>query len=146
MKLPLKSDSSLLWLSALDGRAEILVLQEQGGVVGAQMSPFEVEAAVDENGLAGDVARQIRQEEKDGAGLLIGPRAPPHRNGAAVALRILVDVGAGSRGDGGPGRDRVHADVVERELDRQGAGHLYDRRLRRTVRQVERRRVHTADR
>ena len=36
------------------------------------MGPFEIEAAVNQNGLAGDVARQVRQEEKYGASLLIG--------------------------------------------------------------------------
>ena len=63
-----------------DRCAEGFVLEEQRGVVGAEMSPFEVEAAVDQQGLAGDVARQVGQQEQDRAGLLLRRAAPSHRD------------------------------------------------------------------
>ena len=64
-----------------DGFSEGLVLQEQGCVVGAEVAPLEVQTAVDEQRLAGDVAGQVGQQEQDRAGLLLGTaRAGPSRS------------------------------------------------------------------
>src|ERR1700758_1480906 len=75
-------------------RAKGFVFEKQRGVVGTQMAPFEVEPTVDQQRLAGDVARQVGEQEKDGAGLFPGPPAPTHRDRLPIPVLVLVDVGA----------------------------------------------------
>src|SRR5689334_25063625 len=83
-----------LLLEPADGAAEVLVLEEQRGVVGTEVTPPQVQPTVDEQGLSGDVARQVRQQKQDGARLLLGSPTPTHRDGLAIAIGILVGVGA----------------------------------------------------
>src|SRR5689334_22914670 len=105
--------------SAQDRRAEVLVLQEDGGVVTSEVSPLQVESAVDQDCLTRDVTRQIRQQEDDGAGLLIRMSAAPHGDGTAVPLRIILDISPCAWSHSGSGGDCVDTDFVERELNTQ---------------------------
>src|SRR5882757_6853785 len=77
-----------------DAAAEGFVFQKQRGVVGAEVSPLEVQSAIDEQGLARDVTRQVGEQEQDDAGLLLWSATPTHRNGCAVAVGIGVGIGA----------------------------------------------------
>src|SRR5713101_5912894 len=92
----------------------------------------EDDAAVDVEGLAGDVARARRRQEDGERGDVLGIVGTAERDGGiAPALHVLHGeafiAGAGGdvvlreRGDGGAGADRVHVDVVARELLRGGA-------------------------
>src|SRR5262249_58142622 len=67
-------------LDPADGVAEGFVLEEQGGVVGAEMAPLEVEPAVNQQRLTGDVARQVGQHKQAAAGLFLGRAAAAHRH------------------------------------------------------------------
>src|SRR6516165_2873334 len=97
-RVPRPQRDSYLWLGRSshppDSRAEGFVFEKQRGVIGAEMAPFEVEPTVDEQRLAGDVAGQLREQEKDGAGLFLGPPAPAHRDRLPIPIRVLIDVGA----------------------------------------------------
>src|SRR5882757_9291424 len=108
--------------STFDGRAKSFVLEKQRGVVGAQVSPLEIQAAIHEHRLARYVARQVRQEEQDGTCLLIRVGTPSHGNGLAIALHIFIDVGACAGCDGCPGGDSIDANVIQRQLDSQCTG------------------------
>ena len=140
------SMSVITFLLTTDLFAEGFVLEEQRRVVGAQVAPLQVQPAVDEQRLAGDVARQVRQQEQDRAGLFLGRAAPSHRDGVPVPFGVGVDVGRRGGRLGDARRDRVDADAVERQFERHRAGHRDHRRLGRAVGDVERRGVHAADR
>src|SRR6185312_14874100 len=81
--------SSISCLPTLYRRPERLVLEEERGVVVAQMRPSQVHAAVHQEGLPRDIARQVGQQKQDGPGDFVRAAASPHRDGTTVTVRVL---------------------------------------------------------
>ena len=126
-------------------RTEGFVLEKERSVILGQMGPFEIDAAVDDQALAGDVARQVRQQEEHGAGDLLRAAAPSHRDSPAVARRIFINICARRGRLGRPRRHGVDPDTVQGQLERHRSDHRQHRGLGRAIANMERRRVHGAD-
>src|SRR2546428_1005107 len=97
----------------------------------------EDDAAVDVEGLPGDVARARRREEHGQGGDVLGLVRGPERDRGVAPPLYLVDRDAlrggarpqilvRQRADGGAGADGVHVDVVLGELERRQARHADD--------------------
>src|SRR6266702_8553987 len=104
----------------------------------------EPDTAVDPDRLPGDVGSVTGGQPRDGAGDVRAPAVPSQRHAAPDQVDLLLERRA--RG-GGPRaqlvpvhlrghvarRDRVHADAVRREFQRERLGEQRDRGLRRAV-------------
>src|SRR4029077_18301876 len=95
-------------------------------------------AAVDAEGLPGDVARLPRAEERARRRELLGLAVAPHRRARRIALEHLVDIPArtGGKLPGPVGQDgiwsqAVDSDAVRSQLTRKGLGQPGDRGAKR---------------
>jgi hypothetical protein len=98
--------------------------------------------------VTGDERRQVRRQEQDHPGLVLGQAHPPDRH-PLRPLRLLfggkpLRVGHLQRfGDVGP--DRIDPDAVAADLDREAAGELDDRGLEGGVNRILRIAAQTFD-
>src|SRR5688572_27469739 len=96
-------------------------------------------AAVDEQGRAGHVGGVVADEEQARLRLLFGGREAAEGMAAdelglrAPWVRLRGDPGEVHRGRGRTGAERVDADAVVRELERERPREAHDGRLRRRV-------------